>query len=185
MATRAQHLGRLLDRSAFGMAEILATLADQTLALGGNDAKALAAARRWAQAACSIAPRSRDALLALARSAAQQEDYATADRALRQIIGRHPNDAEALHEMGMLAEERGVTAQARRLFQRGVRCLDPARQPWAALLYLSMAELELAAGNRSTAMRRAREGVRRLHRYRLDVGVLDHFLRRAREPAGG
>jgi len=178
MATRAQHLARLLDRSADGIAEVLATLADQTIALGGDDAKALGAARRWAEAACGLAPKSRDALMALARSAAQQEDYAAAERTLRAIIGDHPRDAEAFHELGMLAEERGAIAEARRFFQRSARCLSPARQPWAALVYLSMAELELAAGKRTAAIRRAREGLQRLKRYRLEVGVLDDFLRR-------
>lgn len=183
MATRANDLTRLLEESTVGFAGVLASLADDTLAFGGDDPKALGAARRWAQAAADLAPDRREALLALARVAAQQDDAATAERALRRVLEHEPNDAEALHELGMLFEDRADRAAARRLYERAVRGLRPARDGWAALAYLSLAEIDLAEGRRGRALRHARAGIRRLRPYRCDVDVLDDFINRVEATA--
>ena len=180
MATRAQDLSRLLERSAEGIAAVLVQLADETVALGGDDPGALRSARRWATAAHELDPRNRDAWLALARTAAQQEDYVEAERALKAVLSDSPSDCQALHEMGMLREEQGDVTSARRYFARALRAMSPSRHPWAALLFLSAAELDLGAGRRAAAIRCAREGVRRLQRHSLDVGVLVDFLKRMR-----
>jgi tetratricopeptide (TPR) repeat protein len=182
VATRAENLGRLLGRQTERIAETLACLADETMAVGGDDRRALDTARRCARAAVELAPSSAGARLALAKLAAQQGDSASALAALRALLREDPRHVEALHELGMLLEERGAAAAARRCFEKAVRHLDPVRHAWAALPYLSLAELEREQGNRAAAMRWARKGLR-LRAKGVDVAVLEDFLAREGRPS--
>jgi tetratricopeptide (TPR) repeat protein len=79
-----------------------------------------------------------------------------AEALYRQLLGDNPDHAEALHLLGVLADQRGRTAQAVELIGRAL-----ALQPENAVCHVNLAEVYRRAGDLTRAESHGREALRR------------------------
>ena len=85
----------------------------------------LAGALRHYLTAVRVDPQLVEDLVTLAENAYAARDYATAERALRAVVGRRPRWAEARRSLGVALMKLGRMAEARRELEEAVR-LDPS-----------------------------------------------------------
>ncbi len=121
------------------------------------------------RSAVALDPTSHDATLALGTALIDLSSFADAERVLRAMLQRWPDDAGALAELARCTAASEGPAAAVELMDRAI-----AAQPWTATLHMNRALMLLAGGRRADALAACGEARR-----------LDPVSRRIRETCSG